>query len=324
MMTKMSRRSFVAGTMALAAAPLPAFGQSFPSRAITIVCPQAAGGGADTWSRLAAERLQTYLDSPVVVENRVGASTMIGAEHVAQSRPDGHTLLMGSVTTLAINVGLFPDIRYDPRTDFIPLTIVTSFPLYMTVTPKLDVHSVPELIAYAKEHPGELNYGAPGAGTSPHLTAALFASVADIDVMAVPYAGAPDVSLALKRGDIHFAFSSSALPDIESGELRGIGVSSLERTAQAPDIPTIDEQGLTGFESSVWNGLVAPAGTPADIVAQLEELCIRAATDPVLIDRVRDLGGDTVGNTSEEFAEVIRNDIEKWSAIIEEADVKVG
>ena len=263
------------------------------------------------------------LGQPVVVENRAGASTMIGAEIVARAPADGYTLLMGSVTTLSINPSLFPKIAYDPQRDFAPITVVSSVPMFLIATPGLGVNTLQELIARAKAQPGKLNYSSPGQGTSPHLAGALFAAMAGINTVHVPYKGAAAGTQDVIAGQIQFSFEGGALPYIRAGKVKALGVSSPRRTAAMPELPTLAEQGLTGFEAFVWNGLVAPTGTPRAVIERLHSDITALLRQPDVKERLARLAGDAVGNTPDEFAALIRSETSKWAKVIRDTGTKI-
>ncbi|VCU70870.1 Tripartite tricarboxylate transporter family receptor [Pigmentiphaga humi] len=296
---------------------------AYPTRPIRLVCPQAAGGAADMVSRLFAEKLAVELGQPVVVENKVGASTMIGADFVAKSPPDGYTLLTASVTTLAINPGLFAKMPYDPVKDFAPVSVMSNLPYYLVSAPDLPARNVQELIRYAKAHPGKVNYSSPGTGTSPQLIGAMFANLAGIDVVHVPYKGSSNAQVDMAAGRVQFAFESGALPGIKAGRVRALGYTGAKRSEEMPDLPTVAEQGLPGFEGSVWNGLVAPAGTPPEIVDKLAKAVIKVARMPEVKARLGEYSGIPVGNTPAEFAAQIEADIQKWGKIIRDNQISI-
>ena len=313
-------------TAVLAQGNAPGAGSSaaaWPQRAIRLVCPQAPGGPSDIFSRIVADRLSPMLGQPVVVENRAGASTMIGAEIVARAPADGYTLLMGSVTTLSINPSLFPKIAYDPQRDFAPITVVSSVPMFLIATPGLGVNTLQELIARAKAQPGKLNYSSPGQGTSPHLAGALFATMAGINTVHVPYKGAAAGTQDVIAGQIQFSFEGGALPYIRAGKVKALGVSSPRRTAAMPELPTLAEQGLTGFEAFVWNGLVAPTGTPRAVIERLHSDVTALLRQPEVKERLARLAGDAVGNTPDEFAALIRSETSKWAKVIRDTGTRI-
>jgi len=323
-MTAIGRRLLLAAGAAALARPALAQGSGFPDRPLRIVVPHGPGGASDTWGRLIAEPLRALLGQPVMIENKPGASTMLAAETVARARPDGLTLLMGSVTTLSINPSIFRSMRYDPAKDFAPLSLVASAPMALAVTNRLPVRSVPELVEYAKARPNELNYGSPGIGTSPHLTAALFASMTGTSYVHVPYRQSNEAEFGLMQDEVQLAFSGGFIPAIRAERVRGLAMTSLERSAIAPELPTVAEQGLPGFESAVWNGLLAPAGTPPEIVALLSQRINEAARRPETVRSYALIGAEVVASSPEDFAATIARETEKWGRVIREAGVEPG
>ncbi|RZS80876.1 Bug family tripartite tricarboxylate transporter substrate binding protein [Pigmentiphaga kullae] len=312
---------------AAVAATLPAAGSAadpgYPSRPIRLINPQAAGGTSDAISRLFAEKLAIELGQPVVVENKVGASTMIGADAVAKAAPDGYTLLTASVTTLAINPSLFAKMPYDPIKDFEPVSVMAENPYYLMASPMLPANNVQELIKLAKSQPGKLNYASPGTGTSPQLVGALLASMAGIDVVHVPYKGTSTAEVDMAAGRVQFMFSGSGLPTIKAGRAKALGYTGARRSAEMPDLPTVAEQGLPGFEAAVWNGLVAPAGTPPAIIDKLAKAIARIARMPDVQERMASYSAVAVGNTPGEFAALIRRDTQKWGDIVRKTGVRL-
>jgi tripartite-type tricarboxylate transporter receptor subunit TctC len=324
-MSHLARRQLLASGSLLAsglAAPALAQSSALQDRPIRIVCPHGPGGASDTWARIIAEPMAALLGRPVVIENKPGASTMLAAETVARARPDGTTLLMGSVTTLSINPSIFSSIRYDAIKDFEPLSIVATAPMALAVPNDLPVRNVPELVAMAKARPGALNYGSPGAGTSPHLTGALFASMTGTDVVHVPYRTAAESEVALMQNEIHFAFSGGYLPGIRAGRVRGLAMTSLRRSSLAPELPTVAEQGLPDFESSVWNGLLAPAGTPEATVRVLVNAIRAVCQRPEVARSFAQVGAEVVGSSPQNFAGAITAERMKWSQVIRDAGVQ--
>lgn len=306
--------------LALAAS---AAAEDYPTRPIRLICPQAAGGPTDFLSRVTADQLSQIFGQQVVVDNRAGASTMIGAELVAKAKPDGYTLLMATVTTFALNPSLFAKMPYDPLRDFAPISLVARTPYFLIVTNALPARGVIELIALAKAKPGALNYGSPGTGTSPHLVGALFAKTAGIDIRHVPYKAQAAAAVDLESGLIQLSFDGGGLPRIQNGQVRGLGVTTAHRIAAAPDIPTIAEQGLPGFEASLWTGIAAPAGTPREIVDKLHGAIARAMRTPEARRRIETAGGEAVGGTPDDFAVLIKSDQLKWAQVVRESGVKI-
>ena len=320
-MNRFGRRFLLAAGAAALARPAFAQGGGFPDRPLRIVVPHGPGGASDTWGRLIAEPLRALLGQPVLINNKPGASTMLAAETVARARPDGLTLLMASVTTLSINPSIFRSMRYDPQNDFAPLSLVASAPMALAVTNGLPVRSVRELVEYAKARPEKLNYGSPGIGTSPHLTAALFASMTGTSYVHVPYRQSAEAELALMQDEVQLAFSGGFIPAIRDNRVRGLAMTSLNRTPIAPELPTVAESGLEGFESAVWNGLLAPAGTPPEIVELLSRRINEAARKPETVRSYALIGAEVVASSPADFAKVIADDTVKWGRVIREARV---
>jgi len=293
----------------------------YPTRPIRLVVPHGAGGTADVVSRIFADYLGRELGQSVIVENKPGASTMLGAELVSKASPDGYTLLMASVTTLAINPSLYKKIAYDVQRDFKPVSMVAALPFYLIVSPELKIKTVQELIALAKSKPGQLNYYSPGEGTSPHLVGALFNSMAGIDVVHVPYKTTAAAEVDLNAGRVHYGFSGSAMPAIKSGRVTGVAVTGSQRTTVFPNIPTLAEQGVA-IDASVWNGVVVPAGTPQAIVDKLAAALGKIARMPEVIEKVGSYSGISVGNTPAEFAELIKTESAIWAKVIRETGAK--
>jgi tripartite-type tricarboxylate transporter receptor subunit TctC len=320
----MQRKIWFAGAL-LAALPMAAaWAQTdYPNRPITLICVHAAGGTADTLARLMAAKLGQSLGQSVVVENKPGAATMMGAKFVASSPHDGYTLLMASVTTLSINPHLFKKMTYDPVKDFAPVALVASTPAVLAVSPTLPVKNVQELIALARAHPGKYNYSSPGAGTSPHLAGALFATMAGIDIVHVPYKSSAAPLADIVSGRVHMTFENSLVPASRSGVLRALGIASLHRSSAWPELPTIAEQGLPGYESTVWYGIVAPAGTPPAIVGKLNAEIDRTLLLPDVKAQLKALSGDALGGSPADFATRIRADSQKWERVIKTAGVSL-
>jgi len=316
------RASIAACAIAAAGMAAGPANAAYPDRPIKLVVPHGPGGVADTVSRIFADALAQELKQPVIVENKAGASTMIGADYVAKAPADGYTLLMASVTTLSINPFLYPNITYDPKRDFAPVSMVAALPFYLMASPTLGIKSVKDLVALAKSRPGQLNYSSPGSGTSPHLVGALFASMTGIDAIHVPYKSTASAEVDLNAGRIHFAFTGSGMAPIRSGRVTGLGVTSDERVASMPELPTLKEQGMD-LEATVWNGVVAPAGTSPAIVEKLAAALARIAKSPDIREKVQAHGGITVGNTPGEFRRLIDTEARRWEKVIKEASISV-
>lgn len=293
----------------------------YPVRPIKLVCVHGPGGTADTLARLMAEKLGQSLGQTVIVENKPGAATMMGAKAVASSASDGYTLLMASVTTLSINQHLYANMTYDPVKDFAPVALVAETPAVLAVSPTLPVKNVQELIALAKANPGKFNFSSPGTGTSPHLAGALFATMAGVDVVHVPYKSSASALTDIVSGQVHMTFENSLVPHSRSGALRPIGIASLKRSLSWPELPTVAEQGLPGYESTVWYGIVAPAGTPAAVVAKVNKAINQALQMPDVKQQLKALSGDGLGGTPEDFTRRAQADSRKWASVINTAGV---
>jgi tripartite-type tricarboxylate transporter receptor subunit TctC len=297
--------------------------QDYPTKIVRIICAHAAGGGADQLTRIVAEGLTTALGRPVVVENRPGAGTMIAAEYVAKTPADGYTLLMSTVTTLSINPSLYDKIKYDSVKDFAPITIVASTPFFLGATPSLPAKSVRDVIQLAKQKPNAMNYGSSGNGTSSHLAGELFNQMAGVRIVHVPYKATSTRAVDLASGMIELVFGNDLLPFARAGKVRILGVTSARRLSGYPEIPTVAEAGgLKNYEASVWYGFVAPAGTPAPIVEKLNAAIKKTLARPEVKQIVMTaLGGDVVGNSPEQFASVIKTDLQKWDQVIKRARI---
>ncbi|HSQ05580.1 MAG TPA: tripartite tricarboxylate transporter substrate binding protein, partial [Burkholderiales bacterium] len=276
----MAAAMVVAGTTAHAQ-------QNYPARAIRLVVPSSPGGGTDITARIIAPKLSEYLGQQVVVENRAGAGTMIGGELVARSAPDGYTLLMG-ISTLAINPAMYKKVPYDALKDFAPISQVVSLPNMLVLHPSIPAKSVKELIAFTKAHPSQLNFASAGIGTSPHLSMELFLVMSHIRMLHVPYKGSGQGVVDVLAGHVAVMMPSilTGLPYAKDGRLRALGVTSAKRAAGAPDIPTIAEAGVPGYEATQWFGVLAPAGTPRDIVNRLHSETVRVLKSPDIRDRL--------------------------------------
>jgi tripartite-type tricarboxylate transporter receptor subunit TctC len=308
--------------MLMAGLPAAEAQQSYPTRAIQLVVPLGAGGINDIISRLIAQKMSEDWGQPVVVVNKPGAAGIIGSEFVARSRPDGYTILM-VYSSHAVNPSLFLKLPYDTIADFQPLTMVNTVNLVLTIGASTPATSVADLIAVAKAHPNTTNYGTVGTGSLGHLAGLLFAKSAGIEITQLPYKGAPEVSTALMRGDATMYFDSliTALPFIKDGRVKALAVTSATRSSALPDTPTMTEAGVKDFQMLGWNGLVAPAGTPVDIVNKLNAEIVHVLHSPEITKFLAEQGVDVVGDTPEHFAEIIRADVGKWRKIVKEAGI---
>jgi tripartite-type tricarboxylate transporter receptor subunit TctC len=309
----------------LAVAPLAASAQAYPSRPIRFVVPYPAGGPLDTVARLTAQKVSEAVKQPVIVDNKPGAGGNIGADIVAKSSADGYTLLMGAVATHAINPGLYAKIPYDPVRDFAPVTQLASTPNVLIVNPAIPAANVREFIAYAKAHPGRLNFGSGSNGSAGHLAGELFKTMAGVDMAHVPYKGSAPAMQDLVGGQIQAMFDNlaSALGPMRAGKVKGLAVTTAQRSALAPDLPTIAESGLPGFDISTWFGVFAPAGTPRDVVERLHAEFIRALAAPDVREKMVNLGAEPVGNRPEAFAAYIQAEAEKYARVIKASGARV-
>lgn len=298
--------------------------QAYPAKAIRIVVPFPAGGTSDILSRAIGQKLTEEWKQPVIVDNRPGAGANIGAEIVVKSPPDGYTLLLAS-TIHTINPSLYRKLAYDPVKDFTPITLIATTSQVLVVHPSLPVKTVKELVAYAKKHPGEINYSSAGNGSQPHLTAELFKSRTGIDIVHVPYKGAPPAMTDLLAGHValSFATSPSAVPHVKSGKLRALAVSTAKRISALPDVPTIDESGVPGFEASGANGLVGPAGMPGAVVAKLNATVVRIVKEPAMSKFLSEQGADPFTTTPAEYAAYIKSEVAKWAKAVKDSGARV-
>jgi tripartite-type tricarboxylate transporter receptor subunit TctC len=291
---------------------------AYPNRIIKLIVPYPAGGTTDLLGRLVADRLKTGLGATVIVENKPGAATSLGAEQVARAEPDGYTLLMATSTTLAINKSLYRTLAYDPVKDFAPIALVASVPFMLIVNPQLPVNTLSEFILYAKSHPG-LAFGSAGNGSPQHLGAEMLKSAAGIDIRHVPYRGSVPAMLDVIAGHISFMIVDlqPALPQVREGKVRALGVTTAKRVAAAPEIPTLAESGLRGYELVAWQGLVAPAGTSPAIVDRLAAEIGKLVTDPATRERFAAMALEPLtGSTPDSFANFVRSEVDRWAEIV--------
>ena len=317
----MLRLTAIAATMSVCALTASAQ-QPFPNRALRLVVPSLPGGGTDISARLIAPKMSEMLGQQVVIENRAGAAMMIGGEAVARAAPDGHTLLMG-ISTLTINPHIQRKMPFDAMKDFAPVSQVAVVSNVLVLHPSVPAKTVKELIAFARAHPGQLSYASAGVGSNIHLTMALFLNMAGINMVHVPYKGGGGAMVDLLSGQIAAMTTTTlqAMPMIRAKRLRALGVSAAKRSAVLPDVPTIAEAALPGYEAVQWYGVLAPAATPRDVVARLHTAVTRALQEPAVRERLLSDGAEPVGNTPDEFAMVIRNDLVKWGKVIKAAGI---
>ena len=298
--------------------------QSFPTKPIKIVVPFPAGGTVDFFARVISTKLSEALGQSVLVENRAGAGGNIAAEAVAKAAPDGYTLLMGS-EIIAINTSLYSKIGYDPVKDLAPITLVGTVPNILIVHPSLPVNSVNDLIALAKKTPGKISFASTGQGTSTHLSSELFKLMANVDMLHIPYTGGPPAIADLISGQVNMMFINmpTGITHVRSGKAKIIAVSSIKRVSQLPDVPTVDQAGVKGFETSAWSGLYAPAGTPVDIINRLNAEVVKILKQPSVREQLMAQGAEPVGDSPEEFSRFTLAEISKWAKIIKISGAKV-
>jgi tripartite-type tricarboxylate transporter receptor subunit TctC len=316
----------VAVTLALIVAPAVVRAQSsdYPNRPIKMLVGFAAGGGTDVAARVIAQKMSEILGQGVVVENRTGASGLIAAQDLTKSDPDGYTLMMGSQTTCAVAPALYHKVTVDPVKDFSGIALTGASPLVLVVNPNFAAHSVADVIAMAKASPGKINFGTGGVGTTPHMTAELFQYIAGIKLVHVAYRGEAPAINDLLAGQIPLMFAnlSAVIGNIKAGTLRPLAVTSAQRSPSAPEIPTVAETALPGFDSETWFGIVAPAGTPHAIRAKLNAVALKALAGEDTKKRYLDLGMVTRSSSPEEFDAYIKAEVAKWSGVIREANVQ--
>ncbi len=310
-------RSVLCGVAGVALAGGAAAQPQYPGRPVRLIVPFPPGGGTDTLARILGQKLTEALGQQVVIDNRPGAGTNIGAEIAAKAPPDGYTVLMGNIAH-AINVTLYAKLSYDLVRDFAPVTLLASTPNILVVHPSVPARSAKELIALAKARPGQLDYASSGGGSSAHLAAELFNSMAGVKMTHVPYKGGGPAVIALVGGQcsVGFATTPSVLPQVKSGKLRGLAVTSAQRSASTPDLPTLSEAGVPGYDAGTWYGLLVPTGTPKEIIARLHAESTRQLRQPDVRERLDATGFEPIGNTPEEFGAYIRSEIEKWSKVV--------
>jgi tripartite-type tricarboxylate transporter receptor subunit TctC len=307
-----------------AALPAAAPAQTWPSRPIRLIVAFPPGGSVDAVARVVAPRLSESLGQPVVIENRSGASGNIGTELVARAKADGTTLIIHTIPFVA-NVHLYEHMPYDPIADFAPVSLLCSSPAVLVVHPSVPAHSVAELLALAKSKPGVLNYSAAGAGTNPHIAGELFNMLGNVDIVAVQYKGGGPALVAVLGGEVGITFQniSEAVPHVSSGRLRALGVTSAKRAAALPEVPTIAEAGVPGYEFTTWHGVLAPKGTPRDVVVVLNAKLVSVLHSPEISARFAQMGLDVIASTPEEFSAHLKKELDKWGRVIRERHMRV-
>lgn len=332
--TSLVRRALcavAAGTAIAAALALPVHAQSeFPAKPLRFIVPYPPGGPLDTMARLLAEKVRPALGQPVIVENKAGAGGNIGADLAAKAAPDGYTLVMGAVATHAINPWLYANLPYDPVKDFAPITLVASVPNVLVVNKdfaeKNGINDLAALIAYAKANPGRLNYGSGGNGSAGHLAGELLKARAGIDAVHIPYQGASPAQLALLSGQSDFMFDNlaAAAPLIRDGKVKALAVTTLKRSSILPDVPTVDEAGVKGFDLGTWFGVFATGGSPSEAVAKLNKAYSDALRDPEVRKRLLAMGSEAEPLSPQAFAEMVAKEAEKYREIVKISGASVN
>lgn len=295
---------------------------AYPERPVTLIVPYTPGGVTDALARQMAAGLSEQIKQTVIVENRPGGGANIGATAVARAQSDGYTLLMGSAATHAINSSLYETLQYDHLEDFEPIVLVAEVPNILVVNPSLPVNSVTELIDYAKENPGSLNFGSSGVGGTIHLSGELFKSMAGVEMLHIPYKGSAPAVQDLISGQIELVFDSSVVPHVRSGSLRALGVTSAKRSSALPDVPTIAEAGLPGYEATAWFGILAPAGTPGDVLALLNNELNTVLKQEKIVDWMDAQGFMPQGGSSEVFDDYIKRETVKWGKVVKDSGAR--
>ena len=316
----------IAAMLALVALPALAAQSPYPTRPIRLLVPSTPGGSVDNLSRTIGARLSEKWSQQVVVDNRPGAGGVIAAETTAKAVPDGYTLLMCTVSSCATNVSLHKSLPYDPVRDFAPVTLVATQNLMLVVNPSIKANSVKELIALAKASPGKYSFASAGSGTGSHLSGELFKLLAGIDIFHVPYKGVAPALLDTVTGQISMNFPSiiSGTPQMKSGKVRALAVTGLKRSATVPELPTMNEAGVKGYESATWYALLAPAKTPKDIVDKLNAEVVAILNQPDLRDRLSKEGADPAGSTPQELSAYMKTEIAKWAKVIRAAGIQAN
>jgi len=314
------------GIAALVAITAPAQAADYPERPVALVVAFPPGGPSDVLARIVGKQMERLLGQPFVIENKPGAGGNIAADFVAHAAHDGYTLLMGNNSILATNESLYKKLTYSPQKDFIPITLIGTQANILVVNSKVPVKSLAELIDLCRAQPGKINFASSGYGAAAHLAGELFKAEARVDIVHVPYKGAaPALQDVIAGNDqMMFATAASVIGHIKNGQVRALAVTTLKRTAILPDVPTMDEAGLKGFEASTWHGLVAPAGTPPDIIAKLHDTAVKALHDPGVETSLARLGVDVVGDTPEQFKSYIAKEVPKWAEVVKASGATVN
>ncbi len=321
-LTRLTAASAMA--LALISASSVAMAQAYPNRIVRLIVPFPPGAGADTTVRLFTPKLTDFFGQQVIVDNRAGAAGNIGAEAASKAVPDGYTLLVAP-SSLATSQSLYKDLKFDITRDFAPVAMLASAPFVAAIHPSVPAKTVKEFVAYAKTNPGKLNFASTGAGGINHLSGELFKSMAGIDIVHVAYKGTNTAIPDLIGGQVSLMFTStvSSLPHVKAGKLRALGVTGLKRSTAAPDIPTVSESGLTGYESATWFAVMGPAGVPRDIVNSVNATIIKVANTPEVRDALLSQGAEPSNFTPEQVGAYVKNEAVKWAKVVKDAGVKL-
>ena len=318
-----SRIAAVAAAALMVAAPA-VHGQAFPSKPIRIVIPFVAGGSSDIVGRAIGSKFQEILGQPAVVENKPGANGAIAAEFVAKSDPDGYTILVGSIGVFAINAALLKELRYQPLRDFAPISLAVTTPNVLITKPALEAKSMKEVVEQAKKSPGKLSYCSSGTGSSDHLTAELLNQLAGISILHVPYKGGAACQTDIMGGQVDLSFQNlgAVTNYIKGNRMKGLAVTAKTRHPSLPDVPTVAEAGFPNLVVTSWQAAAAPAKTPRDVVAKLNDATVRALRSPDVRERMNQIGFDVVASTPEEFGRFMKDEVERWSAVVNRGGIK--
>ena len=311
--------------VALASLAAVAQAQAWPSKPIKWVVPFAPGGTTDILARTVGEKLAVALGQPVIIENKPGAGGGVGAEFTAKSAPDGYTIMGGTISTHAINASLYKSLPYDPVKDFVAITLIARVPNMLVINPSVPAKDVKELIALLKANPGKYSFASSGNGTSQHLSGELFKSMSGTDMQHIPYKGSPPALQDVVGGQVAMTFDNitTALPLAKAGKLRALAVTTAKRSSVAPEVPTLAESGLPGFEVGSWQGVFAPAGTPSEIVRRLNAEIVKALNMPDVREKLSGLGAEIVADSPEEFSALVKAEVAKWADVVKKSGAKV-
>ena len=316
--------TWIAG-IALASFAALAHAQAWPSKPIKWVVPFAPGGTTDILARTVGEKLALALGQPVVIENKPGAGGGVGAEFTAKAAPDGYTIMGGTISTHAINASLYRSLPYDPVKDFVAITLIARVPNMLVINPEVPAKDVKELIALLKANPNKYSFASSGNGTSQHLSGELFKAMSGTDMQHIPYKGSPPALQDVVGGQVTMTFDNitTAWPLAKAGKLRALAVTTAKRSSIAPDVPTLAESGLPGFEVGSWQGVFAPAGTPPEIVKRLNAEIVKALNLPDVREKLGSLGAEIVANSPEEFSALVKAEVVKWAEVVKKSGAKV-